>query len=126
MKIYDNCKVWTKNGLRHREDGPAIIDSDGTEYWCVNDNFHREDGPAIIDVNGNEEWYLNGKLHREDGPAIIKYDGYQAWSFNGLPSTYLVTRWMNDKGYSWTRETPWNDEIKAEFLLTFGNIKYYE
>ena len=35
------------NGKLHREDGPAIEDSDGDKYWYLNDKLHREDGPAI-------------------------------------------------------------------------------
>lgn len=40
-------------------------------YW-VNDNlqYHRENGPAVIHSDGTQEWWQNGKLHREDGPAI--------------------------------------------------------
>ena len=36
---------------------------------------HREDGPAVIHSNGIKEWYLNGKQHREDGPALEYPDG---------------------------------------------------
>lgn len=61
-----------EDGLIHKEDGPALVLIDGTEYWFKNDVLHREDGPAIVNPLGNEEfWYKNNKLHREDGPAIV-------------------------------------------------------
>ena len=35
-------------GQLHRDDGPAIIDSDGVEYWFQNDKQHRVGGPAVV------------------------------------------------------------------------------
>ncbi len=64
-------EFWFKNGLYHRENGPAIIYLKGREEWFLNGKRHREDGPAIIDFNGKEEWFLNDERHRIDGPAII-------------------------------------------------------
>ena len=31
-------KVWYLNGKRHRTDGPAVEESDGSKYWFLNDN----------------------------------------------------------------------------------------
>jgi len=67
----DGAKHWYLNGLRHREDGPAIEWKDGTKEWYINGLLHREDGPAFIGSNGTKEWYKNGLLHREDGPAVF-------------------------------------------------------
>lgn len=56
---------------RHREDGPAVIYSNGlVEYW-QNGELHREDGPALSDHFGYEEYRVRGKPHRENGPAIV-------------------------------------------------------
>jgi hypothetical protein len=77
-------QYWYLNGFRHREDGPAIIYSNGEQNWYLNGLFHREDGPAVIYPNGTQEWYINGKCHREDGPAIIYSDGTQYWYLNGF------------------------------------------
>ena len=33
----------------------------GTKMWRLNGSLHREDGPAIVFKNGSEYWYLNGK-----------------------------------------------------------------
>ena len=58
----------------HREDGPALIYPDGTEYWFFNGRIHREGGPAIINLNHKRRhWFKDGRRHRVDGPAI-EYD----------------------------------------------------
>lgn len=45
--------------------------------------LHREDGPAIEQSNGTKAWYIDGKHHRLDGPAVEFVDGYKAWYING-------------------------------------------
>lgn len=84
----DGAQRWFRNGLRHREDGPAIINADVAQNpasaWWRNGQCHREDGPAFICANGHQEWRRNGELHREDGPAIINADGTQEWYRDGL------------------------------------------
>ena len=79
----NTTKVWFKDGVYHRLDGPTIIGTDGREEWYKNGHLHRDDGPAIIFPNGTERWYKNGQRHREDGPACIWPDGYQEWWVNG-------------------------------------------
>ena len=80
--VYLALKEWYKNGLLHREDGPAVVKADGTKEWYLNGKFHRVDGPAIERVNGDREWYRHGQCHREDGPAIEHADGEKAWLIN--------------------------------------------
>ena len=60
------------------------IGLDGAKYWHKMNKLHREDGPAIEDSDGNKEWWVNGVLHRIDGPAIIYSEGYKEWHFRGL------------------------------------------
>jgi hypothetical protein len=98
VKYFDNrskaYEEWSKDGKRHREDGPAYIwyNLDGTkafEKWHKDGEYHREDGPALISYfdNGSKEyeyWCKDDKIHREDGPARISYnlDGtkdYEWW-----------------------------------------------
>jgi hypothetical protein len=79
----DGTRRHYRNGLRHREDGPAAIWLDGTQFWYRNGLRHREDGPTAIYPGGYRAWYLNGHLHREDGPAIIYRDGSRAWFLDG-------------------------------------------
>lgn len=99
------------NGKKHREDGPALINSDGYREWYKNGELHRDDGPAIIHPNGFEEFWINGKpipkkecsdnkektinengvikhyynnrLNKNDGPAVIYPNGCKEWWING-------------------------------------------
>lgn len=62
---------WYKDGVAHREDGPATIYPDGTEVWSQNGRLHRADGPAFTrkwgDVNGvrrsGGSWWFKGKMY---------------------------------------------------------------
>ena len=50
----------------HREDGPAVIYSDGSKEYWLNGKYHREDGPAIVYANGDQEYYwLNDIFYLE-------------------------------------------------------------
>jgi len=55
--------MWqTAKGVYHREDGPAIIRSNGNKYWMYNGKYHREDGPAIeFPAQNYYKFYLHGK-----------------------------------------------------------------
>ena len=59
--------------------------------------YHREDGPAIIESNGKEYWFINGKRHREDGAAIIYKSGYKEfWYKNkcyGTNNSFNIKTW---------------------------------
>jgi len=78
---YDEQKgeEYRKNGLLHREDGPARIYANGTKQWFNNGLLHRENGPA---VEANHEYckkivyYKHGKKHNERGPAYV-----EVWNF---------------------------------------------
>ena len=91
------------------------IAMDGTKEWWRDGKLHREDGPAIIWGDSSEEWRFNGELHRTDGPAVIWSNGNQEWYINGKDITTDVQKWMRRQNISW----PWNDEIQAQFVLTF-------
>ena len=55
-------KHWKNEfGQYHREDGPAVENSDGTRIWCKNDKWHREDGPTCIHSDGTFSYYLFNK-----------------------------------------------------------------
>jgi hypothetical protein len=71
-----------RNGVLHRDDGPAFVMRDETgpslpitEQYYRDGKLHRDDGPAVVwnyGTSGREEaHYRDGKLHREDGPAWI-------------------------------------------------------
>lgn len=61
---------WYKDGLLHRENGPALEYSIGTKIWCLNGKRHREDGPAFEWFfkwfSGGQAWYLHGIEYTED------------------------------------------------------------
>ena len=56
----NNNTAWFKNGVYHRENGPALEYIDGHKKWCLNGEYHRTNGPAIEYPDGSKEWYLNG------------------------------------------------------------------
>jgi hypothetical protein len=62
---------WYKDGLLHREDGPAVEGPFGQKYWLQHGEFHREDGPAVIWPNGAQEWYLKGIQYTKEEFKII-------------------------------------------------------
>ena len=62
-KYYNRVEYYNAQYELHREDGPAIECSNGTNIYCINDQIHREDGPAVEYYDGNEEYWLNGKQY---------------------------------------------------------------
>ncbi len=60
--------------------------------WWKNGVRHREDGPAVEYPNGEEEWWLNGKRHRDDGPAVIYSIWVKFWWLNGY--SYSQEEWF--------------------------------
>ena len=75
--------AWPGTGhRRHRVDGPAVIQADGSRAWYQNDQLHRVDGPAVEHADGTRNWYQNGQLHRTGGPAVECANGYRAWYQN--------------------------------------------
>jgi len=63
------------------------VDSDGSRHWYKDGLLHREDGPAVEHSSGTKEWGINGQLHREDGPAIERLDGDKHWYLNNTEVT---------------------------------------
>ena len=70
------CKVL------HRENGPAVVCTNGHKEWWQNDQLHRIDGPAIEWRDGDKRWFQNGRRHRIDGPAVMYANGSKAWYIN--------------------------------------------
>lgn len=73
-----------RRSILHRLDGPAIVESNGTQVWFYNGRYHRVDNPAIIRANGDQSWFYNGQYHRVDGPAVSGR-GFSAYYQNGKP-----------------------------------------
>jgi len=68
--------------------------------YYYNDKLHREDGPAVYNTEGSLFWYRNGLLHREDGPAMsMLKSGMMFWYVNGKLILTLVDRELCNKEF---------------------------
>ena len=56
---YGTTVYRNSNSQIHRIHGPAIIFKYGTEEWWLNGLRHREDGPAMTTF-GDYGWFLHG------------------------------------------------------------------
>lgn len=56
-----NGRTYRRGGLLHREDGPAVIWTDGTQLHYADGKLHREDGPAVHGGPGGSEWWREGR-----------------------------------------------------------------
>ena len=70
-------KRWYKNGLLHRDDGPAVIWSDGRQEWWKDGNWHRDDGPAVICTSGTHYWYKDGKSYIPTAHELMTWKMYE-------------------------------------------------
>lgn len=69
-------------------DSQRFTDGEGNEEWRNKEGqLHREDGPAMVWSDGTHKWYYEGEFHREDGPAIEwggeRSDREDAWYIHG-------------------------------------------
>lgn len=78
----DGTRKYFREGILHKEGGPAIKDKHCNFWYYQKGILHREDGPAVC-WKGNLFWYRNGVLHREDGPALMYNDGYNEFWEHG-------------------------------------------
>jgi hypothetical protein len=61
------AKVYFRDGCKHRPNGPAVIQRDGTQEYFFQGIRHREgDKPAVIFPDGKLEYWENGKLIKID------------------------------------------------------------
>ncbi len=75
---------WEDDGGRwHRDGGPAMIWTDGTQFWYQHGELHRDGGPAEVRPDGTQFWHQHNKLHRDDGPAVMYHNGVQFWYWHG-------------------------------------------
>ena len=81
---HEGTKYWyNKKGVWHREEGPAIIHTNGNHEWYFDGLRHRKGGPACEFSNGTRIWFNHGLYHRENGPAIIYNNGKKEWWVRG-------------------------------------------
>lgn len=50
-------KIWYKNGLKHRANGPAVVNNAGKNMWYYNDKFLGDNGPYdVVECPCGEAW----------------------------------------------------------------------
>lgn len=80
---YKDVLYRNPEGKLHRLHGPAYISRlYRIESWYKDGLRHREDGPAYIH-NENVIWFYEGKLHRLDGPAVVEGAGPKQYWIHG-------------------------------------------
>jgi hypothetical protein len=59
--------------IRDLSDGNYMVKLNNglIKYYDKNGEFHREDGPAVLYSNGDKQWYRHGKLTNRDGSLIF-------------------------------------------------------
>jgi hypothetical protein len=63
--------------------GSVIVTPEGTKIWLdENNERHRDNGPALVRTNGDKHWYDHGERHHDDGPAVDSASGKE-WYRNG-------------------------------------------
>ena len=68
-----NTTKYYKDGRWSREDGPAIIQNNGTKNWLINDELHRIGGPAVESCLGGSynSYYINGEKVTEEQHDLL-------------------------------------------------------
>ena len=74
-------------GQPHRDNGPAVVDADGTSAWYQNGLLHCVAGPAVVWADGGSAWWFKGVRHRTDGPAAEHANGIKEWWLKGVQYT---------------------------------------
>ncbi len=55
-----NNYYWFVNGIRHREDGPAVIFSNGSKYWWLNGwSYFQEEWFNVLTPEQKEKFIWN-------------------------------------------------------------------
>jgi hypothetical protein len=58
--VHENFVAYlNEQGVRHRENGPAVVYNDGSVIYYRNGLIHRDDGPAMIVANGEKQYWMH-------------------------------------------------------------------
>jgi hypothetical protein len=96
MKVITHTE-WFDLTNKERENFTGIVNwSTGTVTFMKNGLLHREDGPARILPDGYQEWYFEGKLHNLNGPAAIWNDGRKYYFINNKQTTKEAVNLLKD------------------------------
>lgn len=136
----DGIEIWCKNGVAHRENGPAIkIPEDGVQLWISNGKVHRKGDAALIkEKEGYYAWWEDGKfvkseyrnkkgqLHRENGPAIEYCDGSQIWMQNGQRHREYGPAFITNGTTAWYLNDRYHREGGPAILHSDGTQSWYK
>ena len=107
-----------------REDQVGIVTNG--EVRTLRGPLHRDDGPAVVEPDGTTRYYINGVVSRDQGPAIEAAEpAYDVYAINGtilpldLPPALLGDRLFRARMFrAWERAGfPVNAELQARAVL---------
>ena len=80
--------------------GSIYVYDSFVDFYNIHHVRHRDNGPATIYTNGSTEWLINGKRHRLDGPAVVwnEDEGPPVWWINGYNVDDEIRSWVNNVG----------------------------
>lgn len=129
---------WFKDGVLHRENGPAIEWDDGDKYWYKNNVLHREAGPAIECVNPNDnQYYLDGAFKtKAQFDSIINKKKNLKYSKDNpptAPGTYdlgdgisiYIAAYGKDTFTLWQRDYKNHRDDGPAIIDQWGNKEYW-
>jgi len=65
--LIKGAKVYFRDGCKHRPNGPAVVQRDGTQEYFIKGIRHRAgDKPAVIYPDGRLEYWEEGNLIKTD------------------------------------------------------------
>lgn len=85
QKCFSKIIFFDKNGLMHKENGPAVELEDGTRKFYCHGRLHNLNNPALERSDGSCFYYVHGRLHRDNNlPAVELANGDCMYCQNGL------------------------------------------
>lgn len=85
----DTFQAWMKNNCLHRdEDLPAVEIKNHSKHWFKDGVRHRSNGPAVVETDGETVFWVNGERYGSGHLAIVEYSEWQKTA--GIP----VTKWI--------------------------------
>jgi hypothetical protein len=102
--------------------------TNGRSEWYKDRKLHREGGPALIHSDGTQFWYRDGKLHREDGPAITYVDGTCIWYKHGVQMYHPSQNGSAPRVVPQHEDIPCYENDESACVICYCNrsvMKYY-
>ncbi len=130
--------VWRKNGITHRNDGPAItavvpqshtLNTGLSKYiWKYHGLEHRRDGPAIESTQHHLYWLLYDRFDRaaHDGPSVLT-DKMVMWHSDDFDNGIArgPARIYDHGVLQWYENSTRHREGGPTIIYPSGELKYY-